>query len=318
MIHQHSKLKIPSIIPLVLIFCLMVIVPVKTKADSGWDSDYDIGGSWDSGSSWDYGDSWDSGSSWDNDYDYDSSPSWSSGGSHINVSGDGFSFDFLVVIIVLVVIIFLSRQAINPSKHHRHNEPAPEPKQLYKDISLDTIKQIDPTIDITKFKVHAFQIYKDIQTAWMNFDTDTIRKLTTDELYNMYKSQLETLKLKNEQNIMDDIEYLNASIIDIQEDNGLISIELYLNVTCYDYVINTTTNEVTRGSKDNKLDIEYKITLVKSSTNNNKIEKCPNCGAPVDIVSSSTCPYCDSTLVKDASEYVISKKQFISQRYTKK
>ena len=29
-------------------------------ADSGWDSDYDSGGSWDSGSDWDSSSSWDS------------------------------------------------------------------------------------------------------------------------------------------------------------------------------------------------------------------------------------------------------------------
>ena len=41
--------------------------------------------------------------------------------------------------------------------------------------------------------------------------------------------------------------------------------------------------------------------------------KCPNCGAVVDINSSSTCPYCESTLVKDAADYVMSKKTCIRQ-----
>ena len=46
----------------------------------------------------------------------------------------------------------------------------------------------------------------------------------------------------------------------------------------------------------------------KEFENNKPEEKCPNCGAPVDINSSANCPYCDSTLVKDASDYAMSKK----------
>ena len=53
------------------------------------------------------------------------------------------------------------------------------------------------------------------------------------------------------------------------------------------------------------------IDIIKKE--NNKEEKCPNCGAPVDIVSSATCPYCDSTLVKTASDYVLSKKTALGQ-----
>ena len=41
--------------------------------------------------------------------------------------------------------------------------------------------------------------------------------------------------------------------------------------------------------------------------------KCPNCGAPVDINSSATCPYCESILVKDAADYVMSKKTCVGQ-----
>lgn len=51
------------------------------KADSGWDSSYDSGGSWDSGG-WDSG--WDSGSSWSSGSSHSSSGSYS--------DGDGFAF----------------------------------------------------------------------------------------------------------------------------------------------------------------------------------------------------------------------------------
>ena len=57
---------------------------IPSRADSGWDSDYD------SGSSWDLGSDWDSGSSWDNDYDYDWGSSSSDWGSSSSYSGYGY------------------------------------------------------------------------------------------------------------------------------------------------------------------------------------------------------------------------------------
>ena len=269
-------------------------------ADSGWDSDYDSGGSWDSGSDWDSSSSWDSGSDWD------SSSSWSSGGSSISGSGGGISL-VAVIIVVVIIVVVVSKNGGNKgggSSNISNSINGSNNISNYKDIDSEKIKSIDKDLNVSEFKTKVFRTYKDIQTAWMNFDTDTIRKLTTDEIYNMYSSQLETLKLKKQRNIMKDIELIDVKIIDIHKD---------LNVKCYDYVIKDATGEVTRGTDKSKMNIKYKLSFVKSASNNNTEEKCPNCGAPVDIVSSAVCPYCDSTLVKDAGDYVMSKKVSLGQ-----
>lgn len=276
------------------------------QADSGWDSDYDSGGSWDSDSSWDSGSDW------------GSSSSWSSGGSSISGSDGGFS---LVAVIIVVVIIVIAVSKNNKNGGNKGGGSSNISNSIngfnnisnYKDIDSEKIKSIDKDLNINEFKTKVFRTYKDIQTAWMNFDTDTIRKLTTDEIYNMYSSQLETLKLKKQRNIMKDIELIDVKIIDIYKENDVITIDAYLNVRCYDYVIKDATSEVVRGTDKAKMNIKYKLSFVKSASNNKTEEKCPNCGAPVDIVSSAVCPYCDSTLVKDAGDYVMSKKVSLGQ-----
>lgn len=293
---------------ILLIFtCLILISPIATKADSGWDSSYDSGG-WDSGSSWDSGSDWgSSGSDW---YYYGDSGS---------SSGSGFVglFVGIIFLIVIAVIVFSNNKPKGPksgSSIDNNINISNNGNSNYQDINQSKIDEIDPNINIEEFKNKAFNIYKDIQEAWMNFDTDKIRKLTTDEIYNMYSSQLETLKLKNQKNIMKNIEYVDAKIIDITNDNGVITINVYLMVKVLDYVINVKTNKTVRGRDNARLDIEYNLTFVKSENDDKKIETCPNCGAPVDIVSSATCPYCNSTLVKNASDYVMSKKTCIGQR----
>lgn len=269
-----------------------IYLPVK--ADSGWDSDYDSGSS----SSSDWGGS-----------DYSSSDWSSSGGDY---SGGAPSVVTIIIVIIIIVIIVKSNNNRNGSNGSSSSNTSNNITN-YKDIDAEKINSIDKDLNIEEFKNKAFNIYKDLQTAWMEFDTDTIRKLTTDEVYNMYSSQLETLKLKKQKNIMKDIELIDAKVIDIRKENNIITVDVYLNVRCYDYVIKEANKEVVRGKDNAKLNIKYKLSFIKSATNNNKEEKCPNCGAPVDIVSSATCPYCDSTLVKTASDYVLSKKTALGQ-----
>ena len=292
---------------ILLIFaCLIMIFPIVTKADSGWDSDYDSGG-WDSGSSWDSSSDWGSSGS---DWYYYSDSSSSSGSGFIGL------FVGIIFLVVIIIIVFTNNKPKGPKLGNSidNNIDKSNNSSNYQDIEQSKIDEIDPSIKVEEFKKKAFNIYKDIQEAWMNFDTDKIRKLTTDEIYNMYSSQLETLKLKNQKNIMKNIEYVDAKIIDITNINGIITINVYFRVKVLDYVINVKNNKTVRGRDNARLDIEYKLTFVKSETDNKKIETCPNCGAPVDIVSSATCQYCGSTLVKTASDYVMSKKTCIGQR----
>ena len=274
----------------------LIYIPVK--ADSGWDSSYDSGG-WDSGGS-DWG-----GSSWDSDY----GSSWGSSSSG-SYSGDGISIESIIIAIIIIIIIVSITNNKNKPKGGRNINTK---SNNYQDIDISKIKEIDPTLNAAEFKMKAFNIYRDLQTAWMNFETDTIRKLTTDEIYNMYSSQLETLKLKKQKNIMSDITLEEVKIIDIKKENNVITINTYLRIKCYDYVIKEATGETVRGKNNQKIIIEYVLSFVKSSVNNKNEEKCPNCGAKVDINSSSTCPYCDSTLVKASADYAMSKKTCIGQ-----
>ena len=167
----------------------------------------------------DSGSDWDSSSSWDSGSDWDSSSSWSSGGSSISGSGGGISL-VAVIIVVVIIVVVVSKNGGNKgggSSNISNSINGSNNISNYKDIDSEKIKSIDKDLNVSEFKTKVFRTYKDIQTAWMNFDTDTIRKLTTDEIYNMYSSQLETLKLKKQRNIMKDIELIDVKIIDIHK-----------------------------------------------------------------------------------------------------
>ena len=164
-----------------------------------------------------------------------------------------------------------------------------------------------------RLEIESFNLYKQIQFAWMNFDEETIRKCTTDEMYNMYLMQLDTLKVKNQKNVMYDIKYISSNIKEKYEENGQETIVMNMQVSCYDFIIDTKTNNVVRGNSS-KLNIyNYELTFVRTKENK-QVDICPQCGAPVEGNNSGVCEYCRSTLISNDYTLVMSKKKMLSQK----
>ena len=120
-----------------------------------------------------------------------------------------------------------------------------------------------------------------------------------------------TLKLKNGKNIMSDFNNMGCKITNIREEAGNIILTTYLKASFYDYVINSKTGQVTRGKNDRKLTNNYIMTFIKSH-DEVKLTNCPTCGAPIKGNTSRVCEYCDSTIISNSNEFVMSKKTNIN------
>lgn len=280
------------------------------KADSGWDSSYDSGSSWDSSSSWD------SGSSWDNDYDYDyDSGSGSSGSSCTTEECRRETLIIMFVIFALtfgVPILIVVTSILN--KKVKQQNIQREIQKTFTPIDKEKVNSIIPNFDIEEFNFKAYQIFYDIQIAWMNFDYDKLKDLVTDELYNSYVMQLDALKLKNHKNTMKDFELINSCIFDLKEENGVYIAKVGLNVKFYDYIENVNTGMILRGTANRKLNNTYVLTLIRSKEDTNKINNCPRCGAIVEGNSTGICEYCKSKLINKNYDWVMSKKEKIEQK----
>ncbi|MBQ2946586.1 MAG: TIM44-like domain-containing protein [Bacilli bacterium] len=164
-----------------------------------------------------------------------------------------------------------------------------------------------------RLEIEAFNLYKQIQFAWMNFDEETLRNCLTDEMYNMYLMQLDTLKVKHQKNIMYDIKYLGSSIKEKYEENGQETIVINMQVSCYDFIINTKTNKVVRGFSSKLNTYSYELTFVRTKENK-QADICPQCGAPVEGNNSGVCEYCRSILISNNYTLVMSKKKMLAQK----
>ena len=279
-----------SIILIIILLSLTAIFYVK--ADSGWDSDYGGGSDW-GGSDW-------GSSSWDSDSDYDYDYGGSSGG--YSCVGGSFVFALSFIIFFIIYAAVGGNKKSNTTNNISNNNYYPDL------IDGDYYRYFGMSKDEFKRKIK--ENFVNVQESWMNFDYKDLRKLCTDELYNQYKTLLETLKLKNEQNIMSDFGVNKISVYKVEEVNDVMEVSVMLDINFKDYVINSKSNKVVRGSKNIIFNNTYELTFVASK--NKKIKVCPSCGASVDVVSSEVCEYCHNTIVQISDELVLSKKKIVS------
>ncbi len=276
---------------LMFLTALILLIPIyHPEADSGFDGSYSGGGGFSSGSSWSGGSSY--------------------GGTYISTGPVDpvsalISLAFVLIITAIIIMNAKKQNINNFPKTNLSNIPPYDPVKL---------KQLLPDFDENKFKDQAFDIYQKIQIAWMNFDYESMRKCVTDEMFNMYKSQLTTLKVKKQTNIMKDFNLLGFNIVGMDIQKDIVSLTVIMQIECYDYITDKT-NKVVRGTNKKKVIYNYAMTFNKGISQ--KQNKCPNCGAPLENVNSSKCPYCDSVIISKNYDWVLAKKQVLSQRYKK-
>lgn len=330
--------KYSFILIIVAIFGLIATFSIPlVKADSGWDSSYDSGGSdWSS-----------SDSSWSSS-DWSSSSSSSSGGGSgdftlgwalfilafcsphymffafqplANVLSEDDSKRLSWILFAIRIFIAVIMDIINPlfeifdflflfvlafgvtpfiaTKKLKKNRNKPLDEVDHKSLEKYGLEE-------NQLKTEIYQKFVDIQNAWMEFDYDTLKKLCDEELYQSYKSDLEVLSKKHGKNIMSDFKFLACSITNIYEEKNTLVIYAQLYVSFRDYVIDVDTNKVTRGSKNTVYKNDYELEFEKRLNDETVI--CPNCGAKVE---ETECSYCHSTVKVPRKELVLRKKKII-------
>ena len=291
---------IKKIIIIISIAIISLIPNIISKnvvlADSGFGTSYDSGGSSYSGGSYDY----------DYDYDYDSGDYSSDDSGDISMFAAIVGFTILIIIIVAI--------CMGSSTSNQSTSGVVPSKSLPDENAIENkIKSYIPNFNKQEFLDNGYNIYKDVQNAWMNFKLEDVKDEITDELYNMYESQLTTLEVKGEQNIMKDFKVVKSYLKDAVVQNNTITITTGYVIQMYDYIIEKSTGKVIRGSSNNKLKIVYEMKFRRTLDESAKIDKCPNCGAKIDMNTSGICEYCGSKLVSENTKWVLTEKKTIRQ-----
>ena len=226
---------------------------------------------------------------------------------------DGTIYGLMMLGILLVMFMLAPsrrRKSRRDETAYKSKEYRPSQNELE-----NQVKQFIPEFDRIQFLNEGYKIYCDIQEAWMNFKLEDVKDVLTDELYSMYESQLATLEVKGEQNIMKDFVLKKSFLKGVQNQNNTITITTGYVIEFYDYIANRNTGEVVRGTADRKIRVTYEMKFRQSLDENNKVEKCPNCGAPIRINAAGVCDFCRAKIVTENTKWVLTEKQSLGQNF---
>ena len=204
-----------------------------------------------------------------------------------------FLLDFFIVMIVIFTGMIALDKIASRLKIKLDSEKINENMRLY--LFDENMESIGDKL---------FDVFTDVQMAWMNFEYDKLKQLCGDELATSYIQELEVLKTKHGQNIMSDFELKDLIITNVSEKSDGIMIEVLMTVSFYDYVIDTNTNRVTRGSDRRKITNNYKLVFLKGTS---KKIKCPKCGGEFDA-NNKKCPYCRTIVNTIGTDYKLIQK----------
>ena len=287
---KHLKTFAKIFIALGLTICLILTInSSKSHADAGYHSSYSGGSSHSSSShsSSSSSRSYSSGSSYHSSGSSSSSGEWSWAGVII----------WLIIVIVIIALTSKKGSTTTPSLVKLQSNQA----------AIAKLKELIPGFDDKKFLQDGYQMFLDVEDAWMNFELDKVHNIITDEMFNMYESQLSSMEIKGEQNIMNGFILRDSAISNCVDQNDNVEVTAKYIIEFYDYIIEKESGKVLRGSKTNKLRMYYDFTFIMKNTDE-KIDHCPNCGAPVEVNASGMCPYCNSKIVGENTSWVMSKK----------
>ena len=261
--------------------------PVDVATDSGFDTSYGGGsGGYSGGSS--------SGSSHNN------SEKW----KKLSTPEKLLTLMPLWLFIIISIWIYVWIYRDSPRSLSLNKNKAITEEEFSKYIKDETMEQ---------FILNRYQDYLAIQYAWMEFKYDMLSNKTTNELYNQYQMQLETLKTKGQKNVMKEFLYVDGMITSVSKVNNQTAVTVEIVTKFYDYIINEKNQVIIRGNDSKKVSMHYRMVFIKNNSLKLKTH-CPKCGAELKNTSTNVCEFCRTKITKETEEWLLAEKECISQQ----
>ena len=177
----------------------------------------------------------------------------SGGGGSSHHSGTGRQptlFESIIQFIMMPFILFSSSIVFYVKLTKRSRKAKKLMKQMMQSDNAWKYKDISSTVKDS---------FIAIQTAWANMDMTSASKYISDELYDSFQTKLNWMSYRNEKNILENIQLIQALPVAVHDDsdNSHDYIWFYIKGKMIDYIINTNTQLKVSGNTSSTSFVEY-------------------------------------------------------------
>jgi len=135
-------------------------------------------------------------------------------------------------------------------------------------MGLANIRYMDPSFDENRFNDSAMDIFFKIQGAWMNRDLSPVSGILTDEMKQIFQTDIDQLVRDKKVNRLENIAVRQVAVTEAWQEAGqdYITTSIYANLL--DYTTDEQTGAVLSGSKTEPVKFEEFWTFIRSVGNN--------------------------------------------------
>jgi predicted lipid-binding transport protein (Tim44 family) len=177
---------------------------------------------------------------------------------------------------------------------------------------IAAIKAHDPAFAEDAFLSEVQRAFFVVQQAWTELKPEESRRVMADGLWQQHKVQIEQYINEHKRNVLEDLSVGDANIINAHSDQTYDTITVRFLAACADYDINTDNNKIVRGDKHvGQWQEDWLFQRSSSATTKadggTLAQRCPNCGAPLDVDLAGECKYCKAPIMGGKYDWVLAR-----------
>ena len=172
---------------------------------------------------------------------------------------------------------------------------------------MNEILKYDQDFSESKFITYVNNVFIQIYTSLMTKEIENIKHFVTDDVYRQLKQKVDILNQKGLIQMYDELNVAQTDILHYQiEDNQMI-IQVMILSRYLDYLIDLEGNYVS-GNRDSRVGRNNYLTFMKKIDFQTvgTVNKCPGCGASIDVNASGICPYCGTVYNQEDKNWILS------------
>ena len=190
---------------------------------------------------------------------------------------------------------------------------------------LEAIKRRDPAFNEQDFLSDVNRAFFVIQQAWTERQPGLSRQVMHDGIWNQHKFQIDAYLSQNKQNVLENLAIQNTNLVAVDTDEAFDTVVVRFFASCADYDIDLShkKQKIIKGDRQIRHWAEDWVfqRSAKATTKPNQgtmNQRCPNCGAPLDLDLAGTCKYCRAPVMSGEFDWVLTRiEQLPSYEYAR-
>lgn len=176
---------------------------------------------------------------------------------------------------------------------------------------LAAIRAKDPGFDRDVFLGQVQRVFFLVEEAWTQRNSDMSRQVMADGLWQQHRFQIESYESAGKRNVLDGLAVLSLTILAVHVDDNYDTITVRILASSADYDVDAA-GKVVRGSRDPGQWAEdwtfQRAAGARTPQGGGTLtDRCPNCGAPLQLDFSGVCHYCKALVSSGTYDWVLAR-----------